>query len=88
MKLTECSPRRDAFCPASLSSGQCVVAQPRSTGYLIQYPCILPAFTKEIHYFGRTSSFNRGTYWYKSHFPRASQVAQVQKNSPAKYYPN
>jgi len=52
--------------------------------YLIQHPCILPAFTKEVYYFDRTINFNRGTNWYKSHFPRASQVAQVQMKSPVK----
>lgn len=50
--------------------------------YLIQHPCVMPAFTKEIHYF--SFHFRKGINWYKGHFPRASQVAQIQMKSPAK----
>ena len=51
--------------------------------YLIQHSCILPVFTKEIHYFSRTLNFDRGVHWYKSHFPKAVQVAQAQMRSSA-----
>lgn len=50
--------------------------------YLIQHPCVLPAFTKEVHYFSRY--FGKGINWYKANFPRESRVAQIQMNSDAK----
>ena len=50
--------------------------------YLIQHPCVMAAFTKEIHYF--SFHFSKGINWYKSHFPRASRLAQIQMNSTPK----
>lgn len=52
--------------------------------YLVQHPCILHAFTKEVEYFSQTHNFKRGVNWYKGHFPKASQVAKLQTKAPAK----
>jgi Sulfotransferase domain len=35
--------------------------------YLIQHPCIAPAFRKEVHFFDKNLS--KGTTWYREHFP-------------------
>ena len=37
--------------------------------YLIQHPAILPAYQKEIHFFTLPSLYNKGTRWYRGHFP-------------------
>jgi Sulfotransferase domain len=35
--------------------------------YLTEHPCVLPAMSKEIFYFGE--QFHRGERWYRRHFP-------------------
>lgn len=35
--------------------------------YLVMHPSVLPAFTKEVHYFDL--NFYRGSDWYRAHFP-------------------
>jgi len=35
--------------------------------YLIEHPCVAPAFTKEVHFFD--INFGRGVAWYRAHFP-------------------
>jgi hypothetical protein len=35
--------------------------------YLIQHPCVAPAFRKEVHFFDR--NLRKGTTWYRGHFP-------------------
>lgn len=40
--------------------------------YLIQHPGVTPALKKEVHFFD--NNFARGARWYKSHFPRRSEV--------------
>lgn len=35
--------------------------------YLIQHPCIAPAFRKEVHFFDK--NLRKGTSWYRGHFP-------------------
>lgn len=37
--------------------------------YLIQHPCIFPAFRKELNFFD--IGFQRGNLWYRSYFPTA-----------------
>jgi hypothetical protein len=40
--------------------------------YLVQHPCIIPAATKEVHYFDLNYSKNKG--WYLAHFPSLPYV--------------
>jgi hypothetical protein len=35
--------------------------------YLIQHPCVVPAFRKEVHFFDK--NLRKGIGWYKEHFP-------------------
>jgi len=35
--------------------------------YLIEHPCVAPAFRKEVHFFD--ANFGRGLDWYRAHFP-------------------
>lgn len=35
--------------------------------YLVQHPCCIPAFKKEIHFFDL--NFSKGLNWYRAHFP-------------------
>jgi len=35
--------------------------------YLMQHPCVVPPFRKEVHFF--SIHFGRGLTWYQSHFP-------------------
>ncbi len=37
--------------------------------YLVQHPQILPATTKEVHFFENPNNRKKGILWYKSHFP-------------------
>jgi hypothetical protein len=37
--------------------------------YLVRHPNVEPAFKKEVRYFNK--SFDRGTSWYRAHFPTA-----------------
>ncbi len=39
--------------------------------YLIQHPCVMPCFRKEVHYFDR--NFNKSERWYRSFFPVRGQ---------------
>jgi hypothetical protein len=39
---------------------------------LVQHPQILKCFRKEVHFFD--NYFNRGTKWYRAHFPLAGKV--------------
>jgi hypothetical protein len=59
--------------PAFIIAG----AQKAGTTYLYQelcaHPHVLPALTKEIHYFD--SNYQRGLDWYLGYFPRASKLA-------------
>lgn len=36
---------------------------------LINHPCVGRPIKKEIHYFDYPENFNRGVWWYRSHFP-------------------
>jgi hypothetical protein len=35
--------------------------------HLVEHPCVVPAFKKEIHFF--SLHFGRGVAWYRAHFP-------------------
>ena len=40
--------------------------------YLVQHPQILPAATKELHFF--STEYSRGTAWYRQQFPRQARI--------------
>jgi len=50
--------------------------------YLVNHPCIAPAWTKEIHFFDL--HYSQGTAWYQAHFPIRWQkvTGQLFRNSP------
>ncbi len=47
--------------------------------YLCQHPEIIPAVKKEVHFFDL--HFNKGEYWYRSHFPLRSIKFNLKKNN-------
>lgn len=50
--------------------------------YLTKHPCIVPAFTKEVHFFDK--NFVKGVAWYRAHFPSFSYrtyVEQIRKQN-------
>ena len=45
--------------------------------YLVRHPGVEPAYQKEVRYFNK--SFERGTTWYRAHFPMAPYRLAVEK---------
>jgi hypothetical protein len=42
---------------------------------ICQHPRVLPALTKEVHYFDL--NWDRGQRWYRAHFPRRDELAAI-----------
>ncbi|NER47330.1 MAG: tetratricopeptide repeat protein [Symploca sp. SIO1A3] len=55
--------------PSFLIIGQAKCGTTSLYTYLTQHPQILPAIRKEINFWNRDSTFNRGLNWYLAHFP-------------------
>src|SRR5438309_1880146 len=45
--------------------------------YLVEHPSIVPAFTKEIHYFDE--QYGKGPVWYRGQFPSMLQKYYLQR---------
>jgi hypothetical protein len=51
--------------------------------YICQHPDVYPSFPKEVHYF--SNNFNKGTQWYRSHFPFIWHKKKVE-NAKKKFF--
>jgi sulfotransferase family protein len=43
--------------------------------YLNEHPCVVPAMTKEMHFFD--NNYHRGIGWYRAHFPRLTSSSDL-----------
>jgi hypothetical protein len=51
--------------------------------YLSQHPEVYPSFPKEVHYF--SNYFDKGTTWYRSHFPLESQKRKAESKPDGRF---
>ncbi len=73
------NPGRGRLLPDFLIIGTAKSGTTTLHGWMSEHPLIVPASTKEVHFFDY--EFYRGTDWYRSHFPLASERDEVERES-------
>jgi hypothetical protein len=69
--LVRRNPGRGRLLPDFLIIGTAKSGTTTLHGWLSQHPFVVPAVTKEVHFFDY--EFYRGVDWYRAHFPSASE---------------
>jgi len=70
-------PKLPLSAPNFLIIGQAKCGTTSLYTYMTQHPQILPAIRKEINFWNRDSTFNRGLNWYLAHFPSVASEKKL-----------